>query len=416
MAVEPAERAHVPQGADGVEPHRRDLVGVLLLRRPAGRGAPSGASRSDRVGKVAVVGLVVDDHQVAVGAAGSQQAPDDTPGHRLGRLGLVGAPGAEDRFLGAAGLAGVAAAEALEVHYLDPGRLDVPPHVRWQQAEFLVDVPGCRGVEHGQPVAHGEAGRQHQEPRRVLKVASAAGAHGVERLPGDQHPHDGRLPCSGGHLGAVPDDSVIECPGGLLHEAALPSGAVGDLSQPDQRLDRLALGEERPVPAVGVVVGPVAQQPPGDRRGVRVALVPPPADPLADRHDRFVDERRVHVERVLGVLVVVGHGPDHRRRAPAGLRRHAGPRPAGLVKLPVLVGLGIRRAQDRIDRGVEARISHGREADPAAPDKATCERIGEQAGRGVSVSLLLLLAAFHGLAWPRAVPRRFASPHVRVFE
>ena len=148
-------------------------------------------------------------------------------------------------------------------------------------------------------VADRDARRDDQERVRealVLRVGQL-----VQRLPGDEHPHDHGLARAGGHLER---DAVEARVLGLvlLVEPVLDPGmgAAGDLGQEDGRLERLDLAEEERLLARGVV--PVVEEIARDGRDAAVVGAAPGGDVLADP----VDE------------VVVAGSPPRRREAPAG--------------------------------------------------------------------------------------------------
>ena len=97
------------------------------------------------------------------------------------------------------------------------------------------------------------------------------------------------LPRAGRHLQRDAGQAVVvRLVLGL--EPLAPVGVAGavraDLGEEDRRLGRLALREDDAVLAIRV--GPVLEQLAGDRRDVRVPLLAPEVDPLADVVDELV--------------------------------------------------------------------------------------------------------------------------------
>ena len=148
-------------------------------------------------------------------------------------------------------------------------RLDVVEHVLRNQ--FAVCVVAVRVVrlEDAQTVLDRQPGRDDKKAAR--EVLAAGTANRVDRLPGDEHRHDRRLAGAGGEL----QRETLELRIGVLVRAArcsrmpLPADEMRrDLSQPDGRLDRLDLAEER-ANVAELVMPPVLQEPRGLRRDLR---------------------------------------------------------------------------------------------------------------------------------------------------
>lgn len=134
-------------------------------------------------------------------------------------------------------------------------------------------------------------GVQTRKPR--VSACCQAGAHRVDRLPRDQHRYDGRLAGTGGELQREPHELRVGVAvgGGQMVQEALPRLRLRrDLGQPDRRLDRLDLTEERPN-AGERVVSPVLEQARRLRHHlplVRVRQRPPGVHMAAN----LVDDRR----------------------------------------------------------------------------------------------------------------------------
>ena len=150
-------------------------------------------------------------------------------------------------------------------------------------------------VQHAQPVTNGEAGGHDEES--AAEAPAAGTAHRVDRLPGDDHRHDGGLArprwrASGpaGPAPGWPRRWPLRGGRGTSSRRRPRRGATS--VEPDQRLDRLDLAEEGP-DAAEAVVAPVPQQAGGLRRDLPIARLrqrPPPVHVAAQLVD---DGRRV---------------------------------------------------------------------------------------------------------------------------
>lgn len=212
----------------------------------------------------------------------------------------------------------------------DPGLVELRHHVTGHEFARGVVRIGVVGLQDLQSVANGDARRHHQEAageppgRRV--------AHGVDRLPGDDHGHHGGLAGTGGQLEreaqqlgvglGVDGREVIEESPSLLADLGR------HLGQPDHRLHRFHLAEERTHPAE-CVRSPMLQQTPGLGRDPPVVRVLEAA-PAVNLFTQLVDERP-------DVVLLV------RRRQAQPLIEHQ-----GRLRLGLLPGLG--------DRGHERRL------------------------------------------------------------
>jgi len=340
-----SEVSGVAEGGDGVEPDGRGF------RIPV-----FGALVSGLAGEPAVMGFIVDDHQVAVGGGGADQLSEHPFGGVSAGLAAVVLADAQQLAGVSGGAEQVAGPEGLPV---DDGHLrpvEIAAHRAGRnQPVLVVDVVGAGGLEHRQAVADGEAGGDDGEALSVPQVPPAGGSDGVEGLPGDQHRHDHGLAGAGGLLDAVADQPVVVPAGQLLYVPALGGAAVGDLPQPDQGFDGFALGEEGLFEAL-LAVGPMAQEPPGYAGRPRITLVPPGLHPAPDGVDGLVQVLGGHLHSGLRVEVpgVSGGGTDRRGPAAALLRKAALHRPAQQVELPVPVGFLVGRAEHRVMRRVVA--------------------------------------------------------------
>ena len=84
----------------------------------------------------------------------------------------------------------------------DLGPVDVVEHVAGHQLAARVVAVRVVRLEHAQAVLDREPGRDDEEAAR--EALALRPAHGVDRLPGDQHRHDGRLARAGGELQREP--------------------------------------------------------------------------------------------------------------------------------------------------------------------------------------------------------------------
>ena len=213
----------------------------------------------------------------------------------------------------------------------------------------------------------------HDE-KAAREVLAAGAAHRVDRLPRDEHGHDGRLAGAGGELQREPHQLGVGVPvrrREVVEQALAALGLRRDLGQPDRGLDRLDLAEER-ADAAELVVPPVLEQtgrlrrdlplagigqgPPGvhvsahlvdDRGGVVLLLLG--REPLA-----FVEDDRLLRWRPAFRFFGFGIGvmnSARRRRLEDLLRRLA-----ALIQLPVPRRAGVGGVEDRV---VEERVGHG---------------------------------------------------------
>ena len=111
-------------------------------------------------------------------------------------------------------------------------------------------------------------------------------AHGVDRLPGDEHRHDCGLAGAGRELQREAHQlgvGVVVRVGQVLEEPLAAAVVRRDLGQPDRRLDRFDLAEER-ADATECVVPPVLEQP--GRLGRDAAIGSGSAVPATGRRGR----------------------------------------------------------------------------------------------------------------------------------
>ena len=181
--------------------------------------------------------------------------------------------------------------EGVIVGQHDLGPVDVGEHVAGDQLAALVVAVRVIGHQHAQPVANGDAGGDDQEAAR--EGLAVRMADGIDRLPGDQHRHDGRLAGAGGELQRKPQQfgvGLLVCPLDVIPEllAALAEFRC-DLGQPDRCLDGLDLTEER-TNALKGMVPPVLEEAGRLGRDLPVVRVGELAPTLHVGTD-FVDDR-----------------------------------------------------------------------------------------------------------------------------
>ena len=324
---------------------------------------------------VAVVGLVVEDqdalHAHERGHHPLEHLPLCLPGLRI-RPGLA----RQQRPVPLRELRALSQPERVVVRDHDPGLVEVPEHLARDQLTFPVVGVRVVGLEHPQPVADGDPGGHDQEPAREPRAVGMP--HGVDRLPGDQHGHDHRLPGSRGHLQREARKTRIRGVTDLLkapekaHDR-LRTTPRGHLGEPDRGLGRLHLAEER-ADAAELVGPPVPKEPRGGRRHppvVRVGNVAPPVHMTADGVDLcgqvlLVVGRKLLVfadpEPRLGgtgaVLLRCRERRDELRGA-APVEDPVSRLPLG-VELPVSAGILVGIVQNRaLEEAADRRIPRG---------------------------------------------------------
>ena len=243
----------------------------------------------------------------------------------------------------------------------DLGSVQHAKEVARQQFSVAVVAVGVVGLKHAQPVADGQPGGDDEEA--TGEPAAARVAHRVDRLPGDEHGHDGCLAGAGSELEAEAIQTGIRplVRGSQVFEEATPGCRPGcGLDQPDRGLHRLDLTEKGPDAGRGVVA-PVVQQPGRLRRDlplVRRQLAPGIDDP-----PQVVDDRRRVVLLAVGVellgrlveheLALAALLPGRRDRRDQGdassLVEDAVRGLSGLVQFPVTARILVGRVQDRLE-------------------------------------------------------------------
>ena len=150
-----------------------------------------------RLGPVAVVGLVVE-HQYPFQP--HQLGHDPLQHLAFALLGLQRCAGAalEKQPAALGDLQPLAQFEGVVVGDDDPGPLDVGEQIGRHEFPALVVAVRIVGLEHAQPVADGDAGRDHEKTAgEFLAVRSS---HRIDGLPGDEHGHDRGLAGTSGQF------------------------------------------------------------------------------------------------------------------------------------------------------------------------------------------------------------------------
>lgn len=252
----------------------------------------------------------------------------------------------------------LAAQEGVKVGDEDGRRLPPVQLLRGRDAHGVVVVLRIVGQQHAEPVADGDARRDDQESigeALVLRIGLP-----VERLPGDEHGHQHGLAGAGRHLEGETRQAAVVLR--VLRsddvERLGVAGLLRRLGQVDGRLRGFDLAEEEAPLAVLVV--PVLEEVACDGRDVRVVLLPPATDRLADLIDDLVGllargaAELVHRE-LRGELLGPRDGDEELARAAArgDLTGHLAVR----VHHEVARRLHERRVDDRVlDRGLRQYV------------------------------------------------------------
>ena len=281
-----------------------------------------------RLRAVAVVGFVVDDQDVLHPHEVGHDPLEHLPLGLL-RLEIRAAAAFEQAARPRRHLHPLPEHEGVVVGDHDLGPLHVFEHVAGNKLAGAVVVVGIVGEEDAEPVLDRQARRDDE--KAAGEVLAAGAADGVHRLPGDEHRHHGCFPGPGGELEgeAVKAGVGVVVGAGEIVEDPLPGGRAGrDFRQPDRRLGRFDLAEERP--NAGKLVRPPMLQEPGGLWGdaplAGFELVAPHRDFLAN----LVDDRH----RLILLL---------RRRQPLPLVEDD-------VRLRLLLPLPLLRLGDRRDK------------------------------------------------------------------
>ena len=167
----------------------------------------------------------------------------------------------------------------------------------------------------------------------------------VQDVPGDEHGHDDGLAGAGGHFAALAHNGSTVIRDGNAH----PFGGRR-FGQPDERLYRLQLAEEKTPRLELFRVVPVLQQPPGDAADARIARLAPGIDAranLVDQRDLFEEPRVIE-----GFGALRGH---HVARRAAAVHQVEEPRLA--LVAPVTRWFTVRRVDDEAVDGCRGHQS-----------------------------------------------------------
>ena len=163
----------------------------------------------------------------------------------------LGAPALEQSAPTAGNIHTLAGPEGVVVGDDDPRAFEVSEHVPGDKLPAPVVAVRVVGLKHTQSVLDSDAGSHHQEAAGEPSTVGAP--DGVDRLPGDNHRHNGRLAGAGGQLQCQARQFRVgrHARVGQTIEEILPGLARSgsNLRQPNQRLDRFDLAEEWPYPA-----------------------------------------------------------------------------------------------------------------------------------------------------------------------
>jgi len=144
-------------------------------------------------------------------------------------------------------------------------------------------------LENAQAVPDREAWRDHE--KTAGKPLAAWPADGIDRLPGDQHGHDGGLPGAGGEFQGKSQEFRIGVMVGIGQVVEkLPAGLAERrrrFCQPDEGLHRLDLTEER-LHVAELVMPPVLKKPGRLGRYAPIVRVGD-ASPIVHMATEFVD-------------------------------------------------------------------------------------------------------------------------------
>ena len=139
------------------------------------------------------------------------------------------------------------------------------------------------------------------DQKAAREVLAAGSAHRIDRLPGDEHRHDGGLARAGGQLQREPHQFgvgvFVRCRE-MVEQALAVLGLGRDLGQPDRGFHRLHLAEER-ADAAELVMAPVLKQAGRLRRDlplIGIGQGPPCVHMTAD----LIDDRSGIVLLLLG--------------------------------------------------------------------------------------------------------------------
>lgn len=230
-----------------------------------------------RVSPVAVVAFVVDDEDVAPLGFAVRNSLDHLgrrfdPGIQLFWRGRTRAAVDDELPLVAGPESQGSGLKLVVVGYLDTGagQRRFPQVSGWNEVEGLPVIVGVAGVQGVlQPFPDGEAGGEEQESANEFWVLLSRRIL-IRGLPEDEHGHDRRFAGGGGHLVGDAVDAVVALEIDSLEFLGDVRGA--GFPKVDVGQDRVDLGE---VKREFLSVGPVVDEFPGCRGGVRVSGLSP---------------------------------------------------------------------------------------------------------------------------------------------
>ena len=136
--------------------------------------------------------------------------------------------------------------EGVEIGDDDLRAVEIAQHVAGHELPALVVAVRVVGLEHPEPVLDRDARRDNQEA--PCETPAVGASDRVDRLPGDEHGHDGGLSGPGGQLHRKPGQIGVRLFVRLFEVFQKPSSGVAergrDLGQPDHRFHGLHLTEE----------------------------------------------------------------------------------------------------------------------------------------------------------------------------
>ena len=188
----------------------------------------------------------------------------------------------------------------MEIGNHDFGPLQIGKHITGNQLAACIIAVRIVRLKHAKPIFDGQAGGDHQES--PCKSPAGGPPHCVDGLPGNQHGHDRCFSCAGGEFQSQAQQfrvGVVISIDKVFQKDFSGLACIGsDFRQPDNRLDRFHLAEERPN-VVEPVMPPVLKQSGGFGRYLPVIRARQ-ASPLIYMSAQFIDDGRWIVLLFLG--------------------------------------------------------------------------------------------------------------------
>jgi len=173
----------------------------------------------------------------------------------------------------------------------DFGAFQFAQHVIRDQFPVFIIAVGIVGLEHTQTVFDRNSRRDHQKTTCVLLASRMS--HGIDGLPGNEHGHDGCLPCPRCKFQGQTRQIGIGVMVGVFQMSQKIFSRFfigGHLGKPDDRFNGFNLAKERPV-GTEFVFPPVLKQPGGFRRHFPVSGIGKRA-PFVHMRPQIVNKRR----------------------------------------------------------------------------------------------------------------------------